>query len=131
MTLRVVKKISGCNEIEISGIIYYIPDTFTPDNTFSEHRELYKFLLCQLLHSGINTSDTGDISDNTLESLQKLKNKKYYNKILNDTEKLYSYIITGKINTGINLSNTEKDIIAKIPIALIPKINPNVVEMLE
>lgn len=105
------------DEIEINGIIYYIPDNLiNHDHLPIEHYNLYKFLIARL----IGTSD----------SVFNSSGKHYINNITITANKLFSYILGGKIDI-IKLTKSEQQIIDSIPQCIIPRINPNIIEQRE
>jgi hypothetical protein len=118
----VKNKINIKDDIEINGRIYFIPDKLIEHNHLGfEYIKLYKFILASVID---NHLEKGLIKDIT-----KI-NKIILNNYIQSSDKIFSYILTGKINI-IHLSTIENDIINKLPISLIPKLNPNIVERLE
>jgi hypothetical protein len=61
-----------------------------------------------------------------MESIGKTQMDKY----LVATERLFSYVITGKLD-NVAFSGWENDILAGVPGFIIPKLNPLIVERLE
>jgi hypothetical protein len=61
-----------------------------------------------------------------MESINKIQMDKY----LIITEKIFSFIITGKLD-NIGFNQWENEIISIIPDFIIPKLNPFIVERLE
>jgi hypothetical protein len=115
-------KIKITDIVELNGRIYYIPDKYVELESLSfEHCKLYKFILASVIDVNLEVGKITDISKIT---------KTILNNYCNTAEKIFSYLITGKLNI-ITLSLIETSIINKIPIALIPKLNPNIVERLE
>ena len=120
---KVIKnKIKITDIVELNGRIYYIPDKYVElDNLSFEHCKLYKFILASVIDVNLEVGKITDITKIT---------KTILNNYCNTAEKIFSYLITGKLNI-VTLSEIETSIINKIPIALIPKLNPNIVERLE
>lgn len=115
-------KIKITDIVELNGRIYYIPDKYVElDNLSFEHCKLYKFILASVIDVNLEVGKITDITKIT---------KTILNNYCNTAEKIFAYLITGKLNI-ITLSEIETSIINKIPIALIPKLNPNIVERLE
>jgi hypothetical protein len=118
-------KININDEFEINGHIYFIPDKLienTQSNYFGiEYIKLYKFILASVIDCNLNKGLLKDITKIT---------KILLNNYIIISDRIFSYIITGKINI-IQLSIIENEIINKIPESLIPKLNPNIVERLE
>ena len=123
---KVIKnKIKITDIVDINGRIYFIPDKYVElDNLSFEHCKLYKFILASVIDVNLEAGKITDITKIT---------KTILNNYCNTAEKIFSYLITGKLNklTIITLSLIETSIINTIPIALIPKLNPNIVERLE
>jgi hypothetical protein len=118
----VKNKITIKDDIEINGRIYFIPDKLIEHNHLGfEYIKLYKFILASVIDNHLEKSSNKDITQIT---------KIVLNNYIQSSDKIFSYIITGKINI-IHLSNIEYDIINKLPTSLIPKLNPNIVERLE
>lgn len=120
---KVIKnKIKITDIVDLNGRIYFIPDKYVElDNLSFEHCKLYKFILASVIDVNLEVGKITDITKIT---------KTILNNYCNTAEKIFSYLITGKLNI-ITLSEIETSIINKIPIALIPKLNPNIVERLE
>jgi hypothetical protein len=120
---KVIKnKIKITDIVDINGRIYFIPDKYVElDNLSFEHCKLYKFILASVIDVNLEVGKITDITKIT---------KTILNNYCNTAEKIFAYLITGKLNI-ITLSEIETSIINKIPIALIPKLNPNIVERLE
>jgi len=117
-----INKIKLTDIVELNGRIYYIPDKYIGlDNLSFEHCKLYKFILASVIDVNLEAGKITDITKIT---------KTILNNYCNTAEKIFAYLITGKLNI-ITLSEIETSIINKIPIALIPKLNPNIVERLE
>jgi hypothetical protein len=127
-------------DIELNGKIYYIPDKYL-ENTFIpiEQKKLYKYIIVLFLDNHLNKNT----SKNTSNKLRKIDKADKANKLtkltkvdllhyLNLTDKLFSYLVTGKlyINTNI-LSTLEKQIIDKIPQNLVNQLNLMIVEKLD
>jgi hypothetical protein len=118
----VKNKLNIKDDIEINGRIYFIPDKLIEhDHLGFEYIKLYKFILASVIDRHLEKDPTKNITQIT---------KLLLNNYIQSADKIFSYIITGKINI-IHLSNIETDIINKLPISLIPKLNPNIVERLE
>lgn len=120
-----VSKINIKDEFELNGRVYFIPDKFI-ENTQSpylgiEYIKLYKFILASVIDNHLDKNLLKDITKIT---------KTLLNNYIIICYRIFSHIITGKINT-IHLSLIENEIISKIPDSLIPKLNPNIVERLE
>ena len=114
------KQLSDKTDIEINGKIYYITDNLSNRiNTITpiENIKLYKYLIALVMDSYSN------------KKLTKLT-KNGYEQLLQTVEKLYSYIITGKVNE-CNLSLMEQTIVNKIPSLFIPSINPHLIEVID
>lgn len=112
------RKINITDLIEINGHIYYISDKYISNNigVSYENNRLYKFILASILEA------------------EQLYNKKITNVIMCNCviicDKIFSYLVTGKINV-INLSKLEQKIINNIPSILIPKLNSNIIEKID
>ena len=118
------KKIKANNDIEINGIVYFIPDKYLGNALFylsNEHKHLYKYIIALYLDALIIT--------NKIENISKIT-KIHMNDSIICAEKILSYIIMGKVYIN-NLTNIEKIIIVKIPEYLIQKINPTIIEKIE
>lgn len=115
-------KINIKDSFDINGRVYFIPDKFVKhiNNLGIEYNKLYKFMLASII-------------DNDLEKgiiqLSKIT-PKLLNTYVLSCEKIFVYIITGKINI-VHFTIAEQKIINSIPEILIPKLNPNIVERLE
>jgi hypothetical protein len=125
MVKNEVSKINIKDEFEINGRVYFIPDKFI-ENTNSpylgiEYIKLYKFILASVIDKHLDKNLLKDITKIT---------KILLNNYIIICDRIFSHIITGKINT-LHLSLIENEIISKIPDSLIPKLNPNIVERLE
>ena len=118
------RKIKANNDIDINGIVYFIPDKYL-GNAISylsnEHKNLFKYIVAMYLDTLIMT--------NKIENISKI-NKTHMNDSVFCAEKLLSYIMMGKVYIT-NMTNIEKIIIAKIPEYLIQKTNPNIIEKLD
>jgi hypothetical protein len=115
-------KIKITDIVELNGRIYYIPDKYINFESLSfEHCKLYKFILASVIDNHLEKGIIKDIFKIT---------KILLNNYINSTDKLFTYVITGKLNI-INLSPIETSIINNIPNLLIPKLNPNIIERLE
>jgi hypothetical protein len=118
------KKIKANNDIEINGIVYFIPDKYLGNALFylsNEHKHLYKYIIALYIDALIIT--------NKIENISKIT-KIHMNDSIICAEKILSYIIMGKVYI-YNLTNIEKIIIVKIPEYLIQKINPTIIEKIE
>ena len=120
-----VSKVNITDEFEINGRVYFIPDKLI-ENTQShyigvEYIKLYKFLLASVIDIHLDKK--------LLKDITKIS-KTLINNYIVICDKIFSHIITGKINI-IHLSSIETELISKIPDSLIPKLNPNIVERLE
>ena len=119
-----LKKIKANNDIEINGVVYFIPDKYLGSALFylsNEHKNLFKYIVAMYLDILITTSK--------IEQISKI-NKTHMNDSILCAEKILSYIMMGKVYIT-NISNIEKIIISKIPEYLIYKTNPNIVEKLD
>ena len=124
------KKITNRNDIEIAGRIYFLPDYLNINQTPGEYIALFKFLVAKLIHLS-NQELSLEISNITMPEKKKLEiNKKQYQTIINTAEKIYAFILGGKMNI-INFNTMENKIISSIPEILIPKFNPNITEKIE
>ena len=118
----VKNKINIKDDIEINGRIYFIPDKLIEHNHLGfEYIKLYKFILASVIDN--------NLEKNLIKNINQIT-KTILNNYIQSSDKIFSYVITGKINI-INLSNIEANIIKKLPTTLIPKLNPNIVERLE
>jgi hypothetical protein len=120
-----VSKVNIRDEFEINGRVYFIPDKLI-ETTQShylgiEYIKLYKFLLASVIDIHLDKK--------LLKDITKIS-KTLINNYVVICDRIFSHIITGKINI-IHLSSIENEIINKIPDSLIPKLNPNIVERLE
>lgn len=114
-------KITTTDIVELNGRIYYIPDKYIDINSISyEHIKLFKFILASVIDSNLisNGKNISKLTKNNLTTY------------INSSNKIFSYIITGKLNI-IQLSTIETNIINKLPPSVIPKLNPNIIERLE
>ena len=114
-------KITITDIVELNGRIYYIPDKYIDINSISyEHIKLFKFILASVIDSNLisNGKNISKLTKNNLTTY------------INSSNKIFSYIITGKLNI-IQLSTIETNIINKLPPSVIPKLNPNIIERLE
>jgi len=118
------KKIKANNDIEINGVVYFIPDKYLGTALFylsNEHKNLFKYIVAMYLDILITTSK--------IEQISKI-NKTHMNDSILCAEKILSYVMMGKVCIT-NISTIEKIIISKIPEYLIYKTNPNIVEKLD
>jgi hypothetical protein len=111
-------KISSKDDIVINGNVYYIPDKYT--DSLQQQLGIEQILLYKLIFAMI-------IDSNLKVIPIELLNKKHMEKYNQLCDKIFSYIITGKLDI-VEFSNLEKEVIDKIPISLIPKLNPIIVE---
>lgn len=120
-----ISKINIKDEFEINGRVYFIPDKFIENSNSNylgiEYIKLFKFILASIIDNHLDKGFLKDITKIT---------KTLLNNYIIMCDRIFSHIITGKINI-INLSPIENIIIGKIPESLIPKLNPNIVERLE
>ena len=113
--------IRNCDSIEIDGRCYFIPERYTAGMDISiEHKALFNYILAHVMHSRIRLDKLA------MESIGKTQMDKY----LVAAERLFSYVITGKLD-NVAFSGWEKDILAGVPGFIIPKLNPLIVERLE
>ena len=109
-------KIHVKDEFEINGKVYFIPDRYIPDIEIGyEYQRLYKIILATVIDTNLNKVPVEAINKNIMD------------KYVFHTDKIFSYIITGKIN-NISFLQWEQSIINTIPVGIIPKLNPNIVE---
>lgn len=118
-------KIKTTDAIDINGRVYYIPDKYIGYEDIGyigyEYIKLYKFILASVIDK--------HLEKNIIPNIAKIT-KTLLTSYINMAEKIFSHIITGKINT-INLSAIETDIMRNIPSGLIPKLNPNIIERID
>lgn len=115
-------KIKASSDIEINGIVYFIPDKYIENKFLSnEYKKLYKILLALYLDLQIKTNKIKNIT-----SIDKL----HINNGIIIVDKLISYIFNGKIYIT-NLTLLEINILEKIPEELIHNINPNIIEKID
>jgi hypothetical protein len=113
--------IRNSDNIEIDGILYYIPERYTAEMDIAlEHRYLFNYILAHVMHSRIRLDKLD------MESITKTHMDKY----LATTERLFAFVITGKLDIA-GFSGWENDILAGVPGFIIPKLNPLIVERLE
>lgn len=113
--------IRNSDNIEIDGILYYIPERYTDGmNLALEHRYLFNYILAHVMHSRIRLDKLD------MESITKTHMDKY----LATAERLFAFVITGKLDIA-GFSGWENDILADVPGFIIPKLNPLIVERLE
>ncbi len=106
--------------IDIEGVLYFIPERYTEGmNIAQEHRYLFNYILSHVMHTRIRLDKL------SLESI----NKTHMDKYLASAERLFAFIITGKLDTAV-FSGWENAILAKVPAFIIPKLNPLIVERL-
>jgi hypothetical protein len=118
-----LSKIKITDIIDLNGRIYYIPDKYIDCNTIGyEYVKVYKFILAAVIDSNLASGKIKDITKITKSTLTTY---------INTCDKIFTYIITGKLNTTIQFSTIETSIIKNIPVVVIPKLNPNIIERLE
>lgn len=116
------KSLNIFDDIEINGRIYFIPDKYIEHKFLGiEYINLYKFVLASIINY--------NIENNILQNITKLS-QSILNNYIQMCDKIFSYVITGKIN-NIHLNKIDNYIINKIPAKLIPNLNPNIVEKIE
>ena len=115
-------KIKINDDIEINGIVYFIPDKYIENKFLSyEYKKLYKLLLAIYLDL--------QLKYNKIDNIASI-NKIHINSGIIIVDKIISYILTGKIYIT-NLTSLEKYMIDKIPESLIQLINPNIIEKID
>ena len=115
-------KIKINDDIEINGIVYFIPDKYIENKFLSyEYKKLYKLLLAIYLDLQLKHNKIDNITSIT---------KIHMNSGIIIVDKLICYILTGKIYIT-NLTSLEKYMIDKIPEFLIQHINPNIIEKID
>lgn len=108
--------------IEIENRIYLIPDKYMDGLVMGvEYKKLFKYILALNIHINIKNKKVSNINKITKTILANL---------INSSEKIFSYIITGKHNI-CTFTTIEQDIIIQIPSCYVPKINPNLCETIE
>lgn len=113
--------IRNSDGIEIDGCLYYIPDKYTSGiNIAIEYKQLFNYILAKVMHTRIRLDELD------IESIGKAQMDKY----VITAERIFSFVITGKLDT-ITFTKWENDILGAIPIFIIPKLNPLIVERLE
>jgi len=111
------------DDIELDGRIYFIPDKYIEHKYLGiEHIKLYKFILASIINNHLIRKILQNITLLTQTNI---------NNYIQICDKIFSYIITGKINTIIQLTNMDKDIINNIPTKLIPKLNLHIIETIK
>ena len=117
-----IVKIKASDDIEINGIVYFIPDKYIENKFLSyEYKKLYKLIL-------VNYLDL-QIKHNKIDNIKSI-NKLHISNGITIVDKLISYIFTGKVYIT-HLSSLEKYIIDKIPESLIQTINTHIIEKIE
>jgi hypothetical protein len=117
-----ILKIKINDDIEINGIVYFIPDKYIENKFLSyEYKKLYKLLLAIYLDL--------QLKHNKIDNITSI-NKIHMNSGIIIVDKIISYILTGKIYIT-NLTSLEKCMIDKIPESLIQNINPNIIEKID
>jgi hypothetical protein len=115
-------KIKINDDIEINGIVYFIPDKYIENKFLSyEYKKLYKLLLVIYLDL--------QLKHNKIENITSI-NKLHIASGIIIVDKLICYIFTGKVYIT-NLTSLEKYMIDKIPESLIQLINPNILEKID
>ena len=115
-------KIKINDDIEINGIVYFIPDKYIENKFLSyEYKKLYKLLLSLYLDL--------QLKHNKIDNITSI-NKIHINSAIIIVDKIISYILTGKIYIT-NLTSLEKYMIDRIPESLIQLINPNIIEKID
>jgi hypothetical protein len=113
--------IRNCDNIEIEGHLYFIPEKYTAGMYIgAEYKKLFNYILAHIIHNRIHKDSL------KMESINKIQLDKY----LIITEKIFSFIITGKLD-NIGFNQWENEIISIIPDFIIPKLNTFIVERLE
>lgn len=114
--------IRNCDNIEIDGRCYFIPERYTAgmDNISAEHKGLFNYILAHVMHTRIRLDKLD------MESI----GKSHMDKYIVASEKIFAYIITGKLDNVV-FRGWENDILSKVPGFIIPKLNPMIVERLE
>lgn len=113
--------IRNTDNIEIDGRCYFIPERYTAGmDIATEHKSLFNYILAHVMHTRIRLDKLA------MESITKTHMDKY----LVATERLFSYVITGKLD-NVAFSGWEQNILAGVPGFIIPKLNPLIVERLE
>ena len=113
--------IRNSDNIEIDGYLFFIPEKYTANMDIGkEYKIIFNYILARVIHSKIHTEYF------KMESFNKIQMEK----CIIIAERIFAFIITGKLDK-ISFNNLEKDLIDKIPISLIPKINPFIVERLD
>ena len=123
-TKNKIIKIKANNDIEINGRIYFVPDKYIGNSIFylsTEHKNLYKIIFAMYLDSLITNFKIENIARIT---------KNHINDANICTDKLISYILTGKLYIT-TLSIIEKAILEKVPEYLLQTINPNIIEKID
>jgi hypothetical protein len=117
-------KIKASNDIEFNGRIYFIPDKYIGNTIFClpyEYQKLYKIIFAMYLELLI--------TNNKIQNISKIT-KNHLNDAEISSDKLISYIITGKIYIT-HLTIIEKHILENIPELLLNNINPNITEKID
>ena len=117
-------KIKASNDIEINGRIYLIPDKYISPVVIylgCEFKNLYKIIFAMFLDLLI--------TNNKIENICSI-NKSHISDAIIISDKLISYITTGKIYIT-NINQIEKIILDKIPESILQKINPRCIEKID
>ena len=121
-TSKDIIKIKINDDIEINGIVYFIPDKYIENKFLSyEYKKLYKLLLSLYLDL--------QLKHNKIDNIKSI-NKIHINSAIIFVDKIISYILTGKIYIT-NLTSLEKYMIDRIPESLIQLINHNIIEKID
>ncbi len=113
--------IRNCDNIEIDGRLYLIPDKYTGKMDIPiEYKALFNYILAEVMHARIRL---GRLEMETM-------GKSHMDRCLVSAEKMLAFIITGKLDNVI-FAGWERDILAGIPGYIIPKLNPFIVERLD
>ena len=108
--------------IEIENRIYLVPDKYLEHMIMSlENKKLFKYILALNIHLNIKNKKISSIDKITKTTIANL---------VNSSEKIFAYIITGKHNI-CTFTGIEQDIIIQIPSSYTPKINPNLCENID
>ena len=122
-TLKIYN-IKSSDDIDINGILYFIPDKYISNTcTYlsTECKQLYKFIIAMYLDLLISTHKIDNIIQITLLHM---------NESIKTADKLICYITTGCLYISY-ITNIEKQILNRIPEALIVKHNPTIIEKID
>lgn len=116
--------IRSANSIEIEGVLYFIPEKYTANMELGmEHKTLFNIILANVMHSRIKSNEL----DINIENITKTHMEKW----VLSAERIFSYCVTGKLDSGITFQKWERDILAGVPGFIIPKLNPLIVERID